>query len=591
MDLRITVLATGMLESASSLNVVSEVEGQVSIISLAPRGTRVKEGDVVVELDSSSLKTRRLEQQVTVEQARAAHAQAKQSLQVAESQAESDVRGAELTLHFAELDLRKFLEGDSPQELRVAQSEITLAEEELKRAKERIKKSEELEALGYLSAGQVDADRLTVLRAEVKLQQAKESERLLREFTHVRAKEERESKVDEGKRALARAKSLAESAIVQAEAKRKAQEATQQLEESKLKHIEEQIAKCTLRAPRSGLVIYPVPQDEEQTDLFIEQGKLISERRHIYSLPDSDTVQVTASIHEAMVKQVKPGRKARIWIDARPELALTGEVIAVSDVPDPQSWRRSTVKFYQATVRIDDQSQGLLPGMNAKVEVLIDERPNVLAAPVQAIIHFGDVGYCYVSRGPRPELRRLRLGKSNEKYIEIAEGLADGDQVVLSPDEIGLPAEVRAELEAPKPDSPTTRKPAIVADSTKTPPAANRSPDKDASPTKIEWKARLTGSTKAKGKTEFQIETKDGETVHEFDVKVEKGPANQTLEVTVDNIVLGTIKLDDTGFADIEWSTADQTLAADFKAGPGSVVKVGNILSGTLQLSTDGEYP
>ena len=137
-DLPITVLASGALESASSIRVLSDVEGQVAIISLLPRGAVVKKGDVVVELDSSLLKTRRTEQQIVLEQARAALALAKQALQVAESQAESDVKTAELALKFAELDLRKYLDGDYPQELRVAQSNITLAEEELKQAKLRI---------------------------------------------------------------------------------------------------------------------------------------------------------------------------------------------------------------------------------------------------------------------------------------------------------------------------------------------------------------------------------------------------------------------------------------------------------------------
>src|SRR5712691_5011873 len=117
-DLPITVLASGALESASSIRVLSDVEGQVAIISLLPQGA------VVVELDSSLLKTRRTEQQIVLEQARAALALAKQALQVAESQAESDVKTAELALKFAELDLRKYLDGDYPQELRVAQSNI-----------------------------------------------------------------------------------------------------------------------------------------------------------------------------------------------------------------------------------------------------------------------------------------------------------------------------------------------------------------------------------------------------------------------------------------------------------------------------------
>ena len=448
MDLRITVLASGTLESASSLNVLSELEGQVAIISLVPRGTPVKKGDTVVELDSSSLKTKLTEQKIALEQARAASAQAKQAHQVAESQAESDVKSAELALQFAELDLRKYLEGDYPQDLRVARSEITLAEEELKRAKERLQYSEELQELGYLSAGQVDADKLTVLRSDVKLELAKESERLLREFNYVRTKQDRESKVAEAKRALTRITNLAQAAVTQAEAKLKAQQATQQLEEDKLAHVEDQIAKCTICAPQDGVVIYPVPQDEEKSELVIQQGAIIRERQHVFSLPDTDVIQVNASIHEAMVKQVKTGRKVRVWIDAMPDVELSGEVKQVSSVPDQQSWRKSTVKFYPATIAVKEQAEGLRPGMNAKVEIQIKELKDVLAVPVQAVMKSGDVGYCYVIDGNhKPELRRLRFGKANDQYIEVKEGLTSNEQVVLSTDELGFPSEVPQEAE------------------------------------------------------------------------------------------------------------------------------------------------
>lgn len=442
-NLQITVLASGALESASSIRVHSEVEGQVAIISLLPRGAPVKTGDVVVELDTSALKTRRTEQQILLEQARAAQALAKQALQVAESQAESDVKNAELALKFAELDLRKYLDGDYPQELRVAQSDITLAEEELKRAKERIKYSLELQELGYLSGGQVDADRLMVLRSEVKKVLAQETERLLREFSHQRMKQELESKAEEAKRAMARVTSLARAAVVQAEAKFKAQEATLQLEETKLAHMGEQITKCRMRAPQDGVVVYPIPLEEDPTEMVIKEGANVRERQHVFSLPDTDVLQVNASIHEAMVRQVKKKKKARIWVDAYPELELHGEVREISSLPDPQSWRKSIVKFYPAAVVINEQVEGLRPGMNAKVEIVIKELEDVLAVPIQAVLKSGANGFCYVKTdNAKPELRRLRLGKANDQLVEVKEGLAANEEVILSPDELGFPAEI-----------------------------------------------------------------------------------------------------------------------------------------------------
>ncbi len=434
-DLEINVLASGILESASTQEVLSEVEGQVGIIRLMKRGKRVAKGDVVVELDSSLLRTTHLQQQVTVQQAKAATAQAKESLQIANSQAESDVNAAELVLRFAELDHRKYLEGDYPQELRVAQSDITLADEELKRARERIKYSQELKKLGYLSEGQVEADKLVVLRGEETLNLAREKRRLLEDFTHQRMLQEIESKVAEAKRSLIRTRALAQAAVSQAETKLKTQQSTEALEESKLTHLANQFEKCSLRAPQDGVVLYPIPEGEDGAT--IREGAMVRQHQHVFTIPNTDKLQVNASVHEALLHLVKPGKIARVFVDSFPDRELLGTTTEISSVPDLQSWRKSTVNFYPAKVLIEnDDVADLRPGMNAKVEILIETLESVLPIPVQAVVRAEKRTYCIVMRAGKPLARRIRLGQSNDQFVVVKDGLIEGDQIVLSPDEV-----------------------------------------------------------------------------------------------------------------------------------------------------------
>lgn len=433
-DIDITVLASGVLESASTKEVLSEVEGQVGIIRLMKRGKRVSAGDLVVELDASALKAAHLQQQVTVQQSKAATGQAEEALQFATSQAESDVNAAELQLRFAELDHRKYLEGDYPQELRVAQSDITLADEELRRARDRIGFSTELKGLGYLSEGQVEADKLVVLRSDEALKLAVEKKRLLEQFTHQRMVQELESKVAEAKRGLIRARSLAQAAVGQAETKLKSQQSTSALEESKLQHYADQIEKCSMRAPQDGVVIYPLPEGEDA--VAIKEGVVVRQHQHVFTIPNTERLQVNASVHEALLHLVKPGKAAKIAVDSFPDRQFQGITQEISSVPDLQSWRKSTVNFYPAKVLIEDEElSDLRPGMNAKVEIHIEQLAGVLAIPVQAVVRAGKKAYCVVLRGGKPHPRRISPGKSNDQFVVIDEGLSVGEQVVLSPDE------------------------------------------------------------------------------------------------------------------------------------------------------------
>jgi len=572
-DLRVTVLVSGTLESASSVNVLSEVEGQVAIISLVPEGTRVEEGDVVVELESSALRTRRTEQQIVVQKARAEHSQALQANRVAESQAESDEKTAELTLEFAKLDLEKYLEGDYPLELRALETATALAEEELERARVQLQFSHDLQADGFLSEGELEADRFRATQSEFKVEIAKERERLLQEYTFPRTKRNLESKVAEAQRALDRVNSLATAAVEQAKTNLGAKEATLRLEEAKLAHVEDQIAKCSMRAPQAGVVVYPVPEDDDLVELFIKQGTVIRERQHVFSIPDTYLLQVSTAVHEAVVNQVRPGMQTRVWIDVYPDLELRGEVEHVSPLPEPEDWRKATVKFYETTVKLLDQQEGLRPGMSAKLEILIDRQQNVLALPVQAVVQRGQIGWCYVASNGRPELRRLVLGKASVEHIAVLEGLRAGERVVLSPDILGIPHDV---LYGKEEASFEWDQDALAA--------AEQAPAPSAEPEETEYEGVLLGSGGAMAEAEYETKTIDAVDLDEFEIKVVGGAPGATLDVVVDGVNIGTVTLDETGAGESQWSVKDGNFPSNFPStiGHGSTVTVGGDIQGTL---------
>jgi HlyD family secretion protein len=575
-NLRITNLDSGTLESAGSVNVLSEVEGEVAIIHLVPEGTRVEKGAVVVELESSTRGTKVTEQKIVVTNAQTAYGQALLASKTAESLAESEIATAEKDLLFAKLDQEKYEKGEYPVQLRSLETDTALALEELKRAETQLKFSEDLLKDGFINKSEVEADVFRKNQMQFKVEIAREKERLLKEYTDPRTKRDLESKVAEAVRALARTKNLAEAKVDQARSDLKHREATLSLEQAKLAHYEDQIAKCSMRAPQAGPVVYPTPPDQDQVELFIRQGTIIRERQHVFSIPDTDVLQVSTLIHEATVNQVKPGMPARIWIDSSRERELSGAVLRVSPLPEPGDWRRTTVKFYETKVRIDGATEGLRPGMSAKVEILLDHLQNVLAVPVQSVVRRGSIGVCYVVDN-RPELRRLRLGKSNTQYVAVLEGLSAGENIVLSPDVLGFPAD--ALEQSPQSGS----QPAVLnGDGPVAPASADVTPEVK---TETAYEGVLTGGPAGiTVEAEFKIKTKGTTTNYKFQIKVQGGPPSATWDVKVDGVPVGKVTLDATGMCEVEWNTKDGNFPAGFPvtAGAGSKVTVGSDFSGSL---------
>ena len=57
----------------------------------------------------------------------------------------------------------------------------------------------------------------------------------------------------------------------------------------------------------------------------------------------------------------------------------------------------------------------------------------IVGVPVQSVVQIEDQTWCYVKSGRSVEKRAVSLGRSNDKFVEIRDGLHEGDEVVLNP--------------------------------------------------------------------------------------------------------------------------------------------------------------
>ena len=76
---------------------------------------------------------------------------------------------------------------------------------------------------------------------------------------------------------------------------------------------------------------------------------------------------------------------------------------------------------------------GLVPGMTVDVEILIDASPRALQVPIEAVFSDPVGSHVYRLDDGRVRETRVRLGRATVSSVEVLEGLADGDWVVLGP--------------------------------------------------------------------------------------------------------------------------------------------------------------
>ncbi len=463
--LRISVIERGNLKAADSATLKSELEGSATVLYLIEEGTHVKEGELVCELDSSELIDRKIQQEIKVQNASASYTKAKQTYEIQQSQNLSDIARAEQVVEFAKIDRKKYDEGDMPQLLEKAKEDIVLRQEERERAVQDLEWSEKLAERGFLEQSELDADRLAKTRAEIQYEQAVRAEKLLVEYEIPRAVAELEADVEEAGRELERVKLQATARIADYEADMSTSKAKLKLETDELDKIESQIAKAVMYAPTDGMVVYAVESSHRWgSGTPMQEGTQVRERQEIITIPSEKGYVAEASLHESVLEKVTTGMPCLVTVDAL-KSTFRGRVGFKAVLPDQNSWfANPDLRVYRTTIEVIDKDARMRPGMSCSIEILVDELMDATFVPVQSV--FLDAGnpIALVSEHGEITKRPVTIGDNNGKWVEIKDGLTEGEEVLLSlPSNIALePAPENNEIIAtsdwpegkPKPKAP-----------------------------------------------------------------------------------------------------------------------------------------
>jgi HlyD family secretion protein len=467
-DLVISVTESGDIKAVNSTDIKCEVEGKTAIVNIVPEGTYitpedVKNGKVLVELDSSKLREELAQRQIDLATAEANHAEAKEAYQIQVKQNESNITAAELKVRFALIDLQKYLGedaadhlvgkadpnapmrkaiaalledpnrlgGEAQQKLRELTGAITLAAANLQNAIYTLEWTQKLHAKQYVAETQLQRDRLDKQRLEIDREKAEIARDLYIRYEFPKEVEKLWSDHEEARREQERTEARARSQLAQARAKLTGAEATLSLRRERLEKLRKQLAACVIRAPGVGQVVYR-SSTERWSDVKIEQGAEVTEGYKIITIPDTSEMKVEVKIHETWIDKIQPGQPARITIAAFPDKVFAGKVLKKAPLADLDNWLNPDLKAYATDVSIDGAHDALKTGMTGKVEVIVQELHDVLYVPIQSVTATGETKVCYV-RSSGAQRREVQTGLFNDNFVEIKSGLSEGERVLLNP--------------------------------------------------------------------------------------------------------------------------------------------------------------
>ena len=391
--LTVSLKEQGTLESSENVEIICKVRGENIITSVVENGAYVKEGDVILTLDSLYI-----DEQIS-ERSKYAH------------WSRSGAEHWRATANYRQLKVAEYLEGRYVTQVMSKELERVLKESALLADNKMLAFNMQQFEKGYVSKDHVDQIRRQIDKSVVDLDLLNTDLKVLKEHT-----KKSEMARLEGELKVAQAQFEASDERAEADASRRD------------RAVEEK-AFCTILAPKDGLVIHPRAASWKWAPDIVIGGSVYKEQV-LLLMPDLDQMQVKIGVEEEVIDSISVGMKTIVRLPGREP--FEAKVSEVADIARPPIIGSGDVVRYDVIVALP-KLEDLKPGTSAKLEIVMNELEEVLTIPVAATVEIDEQTYCWVETKTGVEQRLLETKVGDDVFVVVTDGVHVGEKIVMNP--------------------------------------------------------------------------------------------------------------------------------------------------------------
>ncbi|GAB4464945.1 MAG: hypothetical protein OHK0029_35260 [Armatimonadaceae bacterium] len=472
--LQVTFTATGTLEAPLAVEIAPRISGRLVYLQLR-EGDRIEQGQVLARLDTAEIDAEVRRKEAAVAQAKARLAEGRLGQNPTDINVQTAIRQAEAALSTA-LAQQRQAQADYDQRIAAAEEAVTAAQGRVQQAEAGIATAEAqiTTAQASLDNARIRLERQDALaqRGMVAVQSADDARTnvAIREGTLREAQQQKESAVAAKSSAVAQQKAAEKQALLtRNQAKATVEVARQVVRQAEaalasargniarrsayqqnIEALEAAVAAAeadlrlslanrnatTMVAPLSGVV----------TRRYLDPGALATPTNPILAVQSTRDIWVNFGVPEEVRRRLSVGQTAQVTVDSAGGGTFSGRILRLNPSADPQT-RQFTVR-----VMVENGDRRLQPGSSATVQLNLEEFPNVLTVPreaVQTSRNPAEKPTVVVAEGETAKVREVTLGESDGKRVIVRSGLSEGDSVVI------LAGRQLKEGQAIKPEAPT----------------------------------------------------------------------------------------------------------------------------------------
>lgn len=170
------------------------------------------------------------------------------------------------------------------------------------------------------------------------------------------------------------------------------------------------------------------PIDGTITEVSAQIGQAAGPSNVLAVVTDLKHLTVLANVDETDVHSVKVGQAADVIVESIPGRVFRGVVDTVAE----QGKVIGGVVYFEVTVQVTDETGALKSGMTADVDIIVEERSNILVIPNAALESFrGLVMARVLDENNEPSFKPIEVGISDGTFTEVISGLEPGEVVAI----------------------------------------------------------------------------------------------------------------------------------------------------------------
>lgn len=411
--------------------------GQLVVKSAIPHGTRVKKGDVVLELDTQKIDQAIKDLRLDRELAEITFKQSKDELPILEQFLPLNLAAADKDKRNAEEDFKRYMEIDREHTKKSAEFQMKSQLQWLEYAREELKQLQKM----YRDKDLTEETEEMILK-----RQRHQVEQLEFNIESLKIRQDREETLDRPRRdqtmkdglqkqilAWQKSQSLLPLELNQKRIALQKQEIERAKIEERLLDLESDRAAMIVRTPREGIV-YHGQADRAQWNTAMISSRLkrngtLQPKEVFMTIVSAKPLSLRADIEERDLQSVKEGLAGQAVPVAFPSLKLACRIKSVSLVP------RAAGSFEtRIALDVPDSAGPVLPGMIANAKFVTYRKETAILVPTTAVFHDddGDATYVLVAKDDKYVRTEVEVGKNSGNKSEILKGLDAGTEILTS---------------------------------------------------------------------------------------------------------------------------------------------------------------